>query len=57
MSSYKKPALESFGTFREVTKFDFFSYFSTRLRRRRLYGWGSGTFGYPENSNEVATAS
>lgn len=43
MSKYQKPTLESFGSFRDVTRYGFLSYFFGRYTRRRGYTWNSQT--------------
>lgn len=43
MSTYQKPTLESFGSFRDVTRFGFLSYFFGRYSRRLRYTWNYQT--------------
>lgn len=39
MSKYQKPTLESFGSFRDVTRFGFLSYFFGSYTRRWSTTW------------------
>lgn len=53
MSSYQKPTLESFGTFRDITRFGLLSYFFSRYSGRR---W-TGSYTYSWNTQQTPTTS